>query len=182
MHRISKVEHIQEELLRILINPTAQLDEAARGGSGYGDAPVTVNSVLESLYKQMRDGRGGGSIGNSYGGRGPGGIGVAGGPGDFNRMAAANAGIAAATQAGMAAGIANPAFLGIYDPAQIEAFYQGARSGNTGVPEPERRKRTGSYVLMTLFGNDDDGSLLGMNFLPRGAATLSCCVKENGQE
>jgi hypothetical protein len=24
----------------------------------------------------------------------------------------------------------NPAFLGIYDPAQIEAFYQGARSGN----------------------------------------------------
>ena len=132
MHRIAKVEHIQEELLRILINPTAQLDEAARGGSGYGDAPVTVNSVLESLYKQMRDGRGGGSIGNSYGGRGPGGIGVAGGPGDFNRMAAANAGIAAATQAGMAAGIANPAFLGIYDPAQIEAFYQGARSGNNG--------------------------------------------------
>ena len=132
MHRIAKVEHIQEELLRILINPTAQLDEAARGGSGYGDAPVTVNSVLESLYKQMRDGRGGGSIGNPYGGRGPGGIGVAGGPGDFNRMAAANAGIAAATQAGMAAGIANPAFLGIYDPAQIEAFYQGARSGNNG--------------------------------------------------
>ena len=30
----------------------------------------------------------------------------------------------------MANPMVNPAFLGIYDPAQIEAFYQGARSGN----------------------------------------------------
>jgi hypothetical protein len=163
VHRISKVEHIQEELLRILINPTAQLDEAARaGGSGYGDAPVTINGVLEGLYKQLRDGRGSGpgqgghpgpgghpgahggmpmpyrpqGGGMSIGGMPPPGSGTGG-------IVGLNANIAAATQAGMAAGMANPlhanpmadpkanpAFLGIYDPAQIEAFYQGARSGN----------------------------------------------------
>lgn len=93
MHRLTKVEHVQEELLRILMQPTALVeatDGPAMASTGYDTSPTVVKSVLESLYKQVREGRG--------------------------HDHAAN--LVAATQAGFAAGR-----FGMYDPAQIEAIY-----------------------------------------------------------
>lgn len=96
MHRLTKVEHVQEELLRILMQPTALVeatDGPAMASTGYDTSPTVVKSVLESLYKQVREGRG--------------------------HDHAAN--LVAATQAGFA-GFAAGRF-GAYDPAQIEAIY-----------------------------------------------------------
>ena len=61
MHRLTKVEHVQEELLRILMQPTALMvakDASAMASTGYDTSPTVVKSVLESLYKQVREGRG----------------------------------------------------------------------------------------------------------------------------
>ncbi len=104
MHRLTKVEHVQEELLRILMQPTGALD----GAAGYGHAPAeydsspnVIKSVLESLYKQVREGSA------------------------MRYTNAAN--LVAATQAGLVAG-----GFGAHDPAQIEAMYGNLARGGAG--------------------------------------------------
>ena len=101
VHRLTKVEHVQEELLRILMQPTAGIDAPdgfahAPVGAEYEASPGVVKSVLESLYKQMREGR-------------------------AHHGHAAN--LVAAMQAGQVAGR-----VGVYDPAQIEALYGNVAS------------------------------------------------------
>ena len=108
LQRLTKVEHVQEELLRILMQPTARMDTPdsyahapAHAPVEYEATPEVVKSVLESLYTRMREGR-------------------------AHQGQAAD--LVAATQAGLAAGR-----FGVYDPAQIEAMHGNAASrGGTG--------------------------------------------------
>ena len=104
LHRLTKVEHVQEELLRILMQPTGGLDGAAGYGHAsaeYDSSPNVIKSVLESLYKQVREG---------------------------SAMRHANAAnLVAATQAGLVAG-----GFGAHDPAQIEAMYGNLARGGAG--------------------------------------------------
>jgi hypothetical protein len=105
MHRLTKVEHVQEELLRILMQPTALMvatDGSAMGSTGYDTSPTVVKSVLESLYKQVREGRG-----HHH---------------HADLVAATQAGVAAARGLARGSGLAAGRF-GVYDPAQIKAIY-----------------------------------------------------------
>ena len=95
---------MQEELLRILMQPTGAMDGAAgygHAGAEYDSSPNVIKSVLESLYKQVREGSG------------------------MRHANAAN--LVAATQAGLVAG-----GFGAHDPAQIEAIYGNLARGGAG--------------------------------------------------
>ena len=105
MHRLTKVEHVQEELLRILMQPTALMvakDASAMASTGYDTSPTVVKSVLESLYKQVREGRGHHHA--------------------ADLVAATQAGVAAARGLARGSGLGAGRF-GVYDPAQIKAIY-----------------------------------------------------------
>jgi hypothetical protein len=105
MHRLTKVEHVQEELLRILMQPTALMvakDASAMDSTGYDTSPTVVKSVLESLYKQVREGRGHHHA--------------------ADLVAATRSGVAAARGLARGSGLAAGRF-GVYYPAQIEAIY-----------------------------------------------------------
>ena len=105
MHRLTKVEHVQEELLRILMQPTALMvatDGSAMGSTRYDTSPTVVKSVLESLYKQVREGRGHHHA--------------------ADLVAATRSGVAAARGLARGSGLAAGRF-GVYDPAQIETIY-----------------------------------------------------------
>ena len=55
VHRIGTVEHIQEQLLALLINPQGGAQRAAAQGGMQGQGGV--GDVLESLYKQICESR-----------------------------------------------------------------------------------------------------------------------------
>jgi hypothetical protein len=96
---------VQEELLRILMQPTALMvakDASAMASTGYDTSPTVVKSVLESLYKQVREGRG-----HHH---------------HADLVAATQAGVAAARGLARGSGLAAGRF-GVYDPAQIKAIY-----------------------------------------------------------
>lgn len=60
VHRIGTVEHIQEQLLALLINPQNSAQRAASSGmqqQGGGANAGQIGDVLESLYKQISESR-----------------------------------------------------------------------------------------------------------------------------